>query len=44
MSDLGFNDTFANDYGVNPDLSTTKIANLYNAPAGDKDDYSSTPL
>ena len=42
MSDLGFNATFANTYGGNSDLSQEKIANLYVAPAGDKDDFSST--
>jgi len=42
MSDLGFNATYANTYGGNSDLSQEKIANLYVAPAGDKDDFSST--
>ena len=41
MSDLGFNAGNANSYGGNSDLSQEKIANLYVAPAGDKDDYSS---
>ena len=40
MGDLGFNSTFANTYGDNTSLSAEKIANLYTAPAGDKDDYS----
>lgn len=40
MGDLGFNATFANTYGDNTSLSAEKIANLYTAPAGDKDDYS----
>ena len=40
MSDLGFNSTYANSYGGNSDLSQEKIANLYTAPAGDKDDFS----
>ena len=42
MSDLGFNATYANAYGGNSDLTQEKIANLYVAPAGDKDDFSST--
>ena len=42
MSDLGFNATYANTYGGNSNLSQEKIANLYVAPAGDKDDFSST--
>jgi len=41
MSDLGYNTTYANSYGGNSDISVEKIANLYVAPAGDKDDYSS---
>ena len=40
MGDLGFNSTFANTYGDNTSLSAEKIANLYTAPTGDKDDYS----
>ena len=40
MSDLGFNATYANSYGGNSNLSQEKIANLYVAPAGDKDDFS----
>jgi hypothetical protein len=44
MSDLGFNATYANTYGGNSDISQEKIANLYVAPAGDKDDFSSTYL
>ena len=42
MADLGYNTTFANTYGDNLDLASEKIANLYIAPAGDKDDFSST--
>ena len=42
MSDLGFNATFANAYGGNSDLTAEKIANLYVAPAGDKDDFSTS--
>jgi hypothetical protein len=40
MADLGFGTAKANSYGANLDLTTEKIANLYVAPAGDKDDYS----
>lgn len=40
MSDLGFNSTYANTYGGNSNLSSEKIDNLYVAPAGDKDDFS----
>lgn len=40
MADLGFDAGGANTYGGNSDLSTEKIANLYTAPSGDKDDYS----
>ena len=43
MSDLGFNSTYANAYGANPSLSAEKISNLYVAPAGDKDDFSTFP-
>jgi len=42
MADLGFASGNANTYGGNSDLSTDKIANLYVAPAGDKDDFSSS--
>tara|TARA_R110000737_G_scaffold35784_8_gene54960 strand:- start:771 stop:4220 length:3450 start_codon:yes stop_codon:yes gene_type:complete len=42
MDDLGFNSTFANTYGDDLNLASDKIANLYIAPAGDKDDFSST--
>ena len=41
MADLGFGTAKANSYGGNSDLTTEKIANLFVAPAGDKDDYSS---
>jgi hypothetical protein len=41
MADLGFGTGKANAYGGNLDLTTEKIANLYVAPAGDKDDFSS---
>ena len=34
----------ANSYGSNSDLSTEKIDNLYVAPTGDKDDYSTTVM
>ena len=40
MSDLGFNNTYANTYGGNLNLSSEKIAHLFTAPAGDKDDFS----
>ena len=46
MGDLGFgidpitSINYANSYGGNSDLSQEKIANLYVAPAGDKDDFS----
>ena len=40
MNDLGFGTAKANTYGDNTSLSAEKIANLYIAPAGDKDDYS----
>ena len=43
MNDLGFGSTYANTYGDNSNLSAEKIANLYTAPAGDKDDFSSFP-
>ena len=41
MADLGFSTSNANSYGGNSDLSQEKIANLYVAPGGDKDDFSS---
>jgi len=44
MSDLGYNATYANTYGDNTSVTAEKIANLYVAPAGDKDDYSTTFL
>ena len=44
MDDIGFGTAKANTYGGNSDLTTEKIANLYVAPAGDKDDYSTTFL
>ena len=44
MADIGFGTAKANSYGSNSDLSTEKIANLYVAPTGDKDDYSTTVL
>ena len=42
MADLGFTTGNANAYGGNSDLTTDKIANLYVAPAGDKDDFSTS--
>jgi len=46
MDDLGFGTTsgLANTYGDNTSLSAEKIANLYTAPTGDKDDYSTVQL
>ena len=44
MSDLGFNSTYANTYAGNSNLTAEKIINLYTAPAGDKDDFSSNYL
>ncbi len=44
MADIGFGTSKANSYGGNSDLTTEKIENLYVAPAGDKDDYSTTFL
>ena len=44
MADIGFGTAKANSYGSNSDLSTEKIANLYVAPTGDKDDYSTTVM
>ena len=44
MADLGFGTALANTYGDNTSLSAEKIANLYTAPTGDKDDYSSVVL
>ena len=43
MNDIGFGTTYANTYGDNSNLSSEKIANLYTAPAGDKDDFSTYP-
>ena len=44
MADIGFTTANANSYGGNSDLTTDKIANLYTAPAGDKDDYSTVVM
>ena len=43
MADIGFATAKANSYGSNSDLTTEKIASLFEAPSGDKEDYSSTP-